>query len=65
MKRVNWSNFESNAKALTRNVKNLKVVQAQGEEDYKIQIEVEDEVKARLKITKLEQGTTTTINQIK
>lgn len=24
MKRVNWSNFESNAKALTRNVKNLK-----------------------------------------
>ncbi len=40
----------------TDDAKNIRIIEPQGEEGYKVQIEVEDEVKASLKIVKIEKA---------
>ena len=45
-------------------VKNIQAVQPTATEGYKVQLEVEDEVKVRLKIKKTEKGTTISVNKV-
>ena len=47
------------------NVKNITAVQPSEDEGYKVELEVEDEVKARLKINKTENGTTIPVSRAK
>ena len=65
---VKFTTSESNGiLVVTKNsgtVKNIKAIQPSGDNGYIVQIEVEDEVKARLKIKKLEKGTSTVIKGV-
>ena len=65
---VKFTTSESNGNlVVTKNsgtVKNIKAIQPSGDNGYIVQIEVEDEVKARLKIKKLEKGTSTVIKGV-
>ena len=65
---VVFTTSESNGKLVvtkeTGTVKNIQVVQATADTGYKVQIEVEDEAKVRLKVKKTEKDTTTAVKGI-
>ena len=65
---VKFTTSESNGNlVVTKNsgtVKNIKAIQPSGDNGYIVRVEVEDEVKARLKIKKLEKGTSTVIKGV-
>ena len=65
---VKFTTSESNGNlVVTKNsgtVKSIKAIQPSGDNGYIVQVEVEDEVKARLKIKKLEKGTSTVIKGV-
>ena len=65
---VKFTTSESDAKLVVTKkggtVKNIVAVQPNEDSGYKVQIEVEDEVKARLKIKKTEKGTGTSLKNI-
>ena len=65
---VKFTTSESNGKLTvikeSGTVKKIQVVQATANTGYKVQIEVEDEAKVRLKVKKTENGTTTAVKGI-
>ena len=58
-------NGELKVTLLGGNPKTIKAIQAHNEEDYKIAVEVEDEIKGRLRLYKYEEGTNIPIRNAK
>ena len=66
---VRFTTSESDGKIIVTkndgNVKNIQAIQPTGSEEYKVQIQVEDEAKARLKIIKNEKDSSKTIPNVR
>ncbi len=62
--KVTEENGKIQVTKISGTTKMITAIQAQGEQNYKVKIEVEDESKASLKITKKEQGTENKIQKV-
>ena len=58
-------NGELKVELIDGTVKNIEGIQPQDEQDYRVAVEVEDEVRARINITKVEEGTETPISGVR
>ena len=66
---IKFSTSEENSKLVVNKIegspKNITSVQVTDGTNYKVQVEVEDEIKGKLKISKVEKGTSTGIENVK
>ena len=62
---VNEDNGKLVVNVINGTTREVNVIEPQEGQDYRVQIKVEDEVKARLKIKKIEEGTDTGIRNVK